>query len=154
MLGYSINWVFVLKIADKKVHWLHFRPIAVTSSSRSLFAAHKKLHFSVSDVFPLMQDWKKWHPLSERNIYIYIYIYIRMYTYTYVYIYICMYIYVYREKLQFSVSDVFPLQGWKKWHPTVCTQRNLFEMLLNRIKIILYLPFSDWFGTKRMPVCF
>ena len=33
--------------------------------------------------------------------------------------------------------------------PWSCTQRNLFEILLNQTEIGLYLPFSDWFGTKR-----
>ena len=28
------------------------------------------------------------------------------------------------------------------------TQRNLFEILLNQPEIRLYLPFSDWFGSK------
>ena len=35
-----------------------------------------------------------------------------------------------------------------------CTQRNLFEILLNQTEIWLYLPFSDWFGTKRTSVWF
>ena len=30
-----------------------------------------------------------------------------------------------------------------------CTQENLFKILLNQPEIILYLPFSDWFGSKR-----
>ena len=34
------------------------------------------------------------------------------------------------------------------------TQRNLFEILLNQPEIILYLPFSDWFRTKRISVWF
>ena len=34
------------------------------------------------------------------------------------------------------------------------TQRNLFEILLNQTKIRLYLPFSNWFGTKRTAVWF
>jgi len=32
------------------------------------------------------------------------------------------------------------------------TQRNLFEMLLNRTEVRLYLPLSDWFRTKLMSV--
>ena len=36
----------------------------------------------------------------------------------------------------------------------LCTQRNLFEILLNQTKIKLYLPFSDSFGTKRKFVWF
>ena len=31
-------------------------------------------------------------------------------------------------------------------------QRNLFEILLNQTEIRLYLPFSEWFGTKQMSV--
>ena len=38
--------------------------------------------------------------------------------------------------------------------PWSCTQRNLFEILLNQTEIGLYLPFSDWFGTKRKSVWF
>ena len=34
----------------------------------------------------------------------------------------------------------------------VYTQRNLFEILLNQPEIILYLPFSYWFGYKRTSV--
>ena len=34
-----------------------------------------------------------------------------------------------------------------------CTQRNLFEILLNQTEIRLYLPYSNWFGTKRTSVC-
>ena len=33
-----------------------------------------------------------------------------------------------------------------------CTQRNLFEILLNQTEIRLYLPCTDWFGTKRWSV--
>ena len=29
------------------------------------------------------------------------------------------------------------------------TQRNHFEILINQTEIRFYLPFSDWFGTKR-----
>ena len=32
------------------------------------------------------------------------------------------------------------------------THRNLFEILLNQPQIRLYLPFSDWYGSKRMSV--
>ena len=32
------------------------------------------------------------------------------------------------------------------------TQRNIFEVLLNQPEIRLYLPFSDWFGSKRTSV--
>ena len=32
------------------------------------------------------------------------------------------------------------------------TQRNFSEVLLNQLEIRLYLPFSDWFGSKRMSV--
>ena len=35
-----------------------------------------------------------------------------------------------------------------------CTQINFFEILLNQTEIILYFPFSDWFGTKRTSVWF
>ena len=34
------------------------------------------------------------------------------------------------------------------------THRNLFQILLNQPEIRLYLPFSDWFGSKRMSVWF
>ena len=34
----------------------------------------------------------------------------------------------------------------------VYTQKNLFEILLNQPEIILYLPFSNWFGSKRTSV--
>ena len=34
----------------------------------------------------------------------------------------------------------------------VYTQRKLFEILLNQPEIRLYLPFSDWFGSKRASV--
>ena len=34
------------------------------------------------------------------------------------------------------------------------TQRNIFEILLNETEIRLYLPFSDWFGSKRRSVWF
>ena len=34
------------------------------------------------------------------------------------------------------------------------TQRYLFEILLNQTEIRLYLPFSDWFWTKRTSVWF
>ena len=37
---------------------------------------------------------------------------------------------------------------------TPYTQRNLFEILLNQTEIRLYLPFSDWFGTKLTSVWF
>ena len=36
----------------------------------------------------------------------------------------------------------------------VYTQRNLFEILLNKTGIRLYLPYLDWFGTKRTSVWF
>ena len=36
------------------------------------------------------------------------------------------------------------------WNPVY---RNLFEILLNQLEIRLYLPFSDWLGTKRTSVC-
>ena len=35
-----------------------------------------------------------------------------------------------------------------------CTQRNYFEILLNHTEIRLYLPFPDWYGTKRSSVWF
>ena len=35
-----------------------------------------------------------------------------------------------------------------------CTQRNIFQILLNQTEIRLYLPFSDWYGTKRTSVWF
>ena len=34
------------------------------------------------------------------------------------------------------------------------TEKNLFEILLNQPEIRSYLPFSDWFGTKRTSVWF
>ena len=34
------------------------------------------------------------------------------------------------------------------------TQRNIFQVLLNQTEIRLYLPLSDWFGTKRTSVWF
>ena len=34
------------------------------------------------------------------------------------------------------------------------SQRNLFVIVLNQTEIRLYLPFSDWFGTKRTSVWF
>ena len=40
------------------------------------------------------------------------------------------------------------------WHCWSCTQRNLFKILLNQTEIRLYLPFSDWFGTKLTSVWF
>ena len=39
--------------------------------------------------------------------------------------------------------------GWSFY-----TQRNLFEILLNQSEIRWYLPFPDWFRTKRMSVWF
>ena len=36
-------------------------------------------------------------------------------------------------------------------HQTPYTQRNLFGILLNQTEIRLYVPVSDWFGTKRTP---
>ena len=36
----------------------------------------------------------------------------------------------------------------------VYTHKNLFEILLNQPEIRLYLPFSDWFGSKRTSVWF
>ena len=36
----------------------------------------------------------------------------------------------------------------------VYTQINLFEIWINQIEIILYIPFSDWFGSKRTFVWF
>ena len=39
-------------------------------------------------------------------------------------------------------------------HKWKCTQRNIFEILLNQTKIRLYLPRSDWFGTNRTSVWF
>ena len=58
--------------------------------------------------------------------------------------------------LRYSISmhtyKVWPIQ-WKELQLKVChTQRNLFEILLNRTQITLYLPFSDWFGTRRKSV--
>ena len=44
------------------------------------------------------------------------------------------------------LSDSFSLRTY--------TQRDLFEILLNQNEIRLYLPFSDWFGTKRTSVWF
>ena len=39
------------------------------------------------------------------------------------------------------------------WHYCApCTQRYLFWILLNQPEIRLYLPFSDWFGSKRTSV--
>ena len=35
-----------------------------------------------------------------------------------------------------------------------CTQRSLFEILLNQTEIRLYLPCTNWFGTKRTSVWF
>ena len=35
-----------------------------------------------------------------------------------------------------------------------CTRRNIFQILLNRTELRLYLPFSDWFETKRTSVWF
>ena len=40
---------------------------------------------------------------------------------------------------------LFPLRN-------LYTQRNLFKILLNQTNIRLYLPVSDWFGTKRTSV--
>ena len=34
------------------------------------------------------------------------------------------------------------------------TQRNIFEILSNQTEIRLYLPYNDWFGTKRTSVLF
>ena len=36
----------------------------------------------------------------------------------------------------------------------IYTQRNLFEILLNQTKIRLYLPYIDWFRTKRTSLWF
>ena len=36
----------------------------------------------------------------------------------------------------------------------ICRERNIFEIFLNQTEIRLYLPFSDWFGSKRMSVWF
>ena len=36
----------------------------------------------------------------------------------------------------------------------MCTQRNIFEILLNQPEIRLYIPFFDWFGSKRTSVWF
>ena len=36
----------------------------------------------------------------------------------------------------------------------VHTQRNIFQILLNQPEIRLHFSFSDWFGTKRKPICF
>ena len=33
------------------------------------------------------------------------------------------------------------------------TQKKLFKIILNQPEIRLYLPFSDWFGTKQTSVC-
>ena len=38
-------------------------------------------------------------------------------------------------------------------HP-ICTQRNLFGILLNQTEIRLYISFSGWFGAKRLSVWF
>ena len=50
----------------------------------------------------------------------------------------------------------FHLQGIINPFLSVCTifytQRNLLEILLNQTEIRLYLPFSDWFGSKRKSV--
>ena len=53
-----------------------------------------------------------------------------------VYIYLYIYIYIYRYILAYR------------------TQRNLFEILFNQPEVKLYLPFSDWFGTKLTSVWF
>ena len=46
----------------------------------------------------------------------------------------------------------FPLYKILAW---LCyTQRNLFEIWLNQTGIRLYIPFSDWFGTKRTSAWF
>ena len=44
--------------------------------------------------------------------------------------------------------------GITKYSEERCTQRNIFEILLIQPEIRLYLPFSDWFGTKRTFVWF
>ena len=36
----------------------------------------------------------------------------------------------------------------------ICTQRNIFEILLNQAAIRLYVPFPDWLGSKRTSVWF
>ena len=68
-----------------------------------------------------------------------------MYMCIYIYKYICVYI------LQLST--------WPGWEKTQIgclrdstTQKNLFEILLTEIR--LYLPFSDWLGTKWTSVWF
>ena len=35
----------------------------------------------------------------------------------------------------------------------VCTQTNIFQIWLNQTEIRLYLPCTDWFGSKRTSVC-
>ena len=48
------------------------------------------------------------------------------------------------------------IDHWWLWAVLSCahTQKNLFEILLNQPDIRFYLPFSDWYGTKRTSVWF
>ena len=45
------------------------------------------------------------------------------------------------------------MQRWRSLQLR-CTQKNLLQILLNQTDIRLYLPFADWFGTKRTSVWF
>ena len=61
------------------------------------------------------------------------------------------------RKLRLMHWGSFPLHRlWRQAIlPLNCktqTQRNLFEILLNQPEIWSYLPFSDWFGSKRTSV--
>ena len=50
---------------------------------------------------------------------------------------------------------VLPLPGvFAHWAMSEhCTQRNIFEIVLNETEISLYTPFFDWFGIKQMFIC-
>ena len=51
------------------------------------------------------------------------------------------------RKITFSVRIIFEVN-----YSSI--KRNLFKILLNQTEIRLYLPFSEWFGTKRTAVWF
>ena len=68
------------------------------------------------------------------------------------------------ENILTPIRHVIPLM-WKEtriWLCDVrafflawfCTQRNIFQILLNQTGIRLYLPFSEWFGSKQRSVWF
>ena len=53
-----------------------------------------------------------------------------------------------RVKLRYRCPDVLIVECWARLY----TQRSLFKTILNQPEIRLYLPFFDWFGSKRTTV--